>query len=79
MTAEIYPAVFHDWRHPNERVATGYGQAGVIVEMYLGIVDGRWKQVELTEDDACLMAAEMLRAAGRKKLSRKVLAKLGDS
>jgi hypothetical protein len=72
-----YPAVFRDWRNRNERVATAYGQAGVLVEMYLG--DGTWKQVELTEEDACLMAARMLRAAGRKKLSRKVLAKLGEN
>lgn len=72
-----YPGVFHDWRHPDERVATHLGVAGVRVEMYLG--DATWKQVELTEDDACLMAAAMLRAAGRKKLSRRVLSKLGES
>lgn len=77
MTKIPYPAVFHDWRRPAERVATHTGRAGVQVEMYLG--DSTWKSVELTEDDACLLAAALLRAAGRKKLSRRVLSKLGQS
>lgn len=77
-TAEIpYPPVFHDWQHDERRVATTSGIAGIGVEITLG--DRIWRRVELTEDDACLLAASLLQRAGRKKLSRKVLAKLGDS
>lgn len=66
-----YPPVFRDWEHPDRRVATTGGVAGVGVEVYLG--ESRWKRVNLTEDDACLMAASLLQRAGRDKLARKVL------
>lgn len=66
-----YPPVFHDWEHHDRKVATSSGVAGVGVEIYLG--ESRWKRVELTEEDACLMAASLLQRAGRIKLSRKVL------
>lgn len=71
MTAVPYPPVFHDWQHHDRRVATCGDIAGVGVEMYLG--ESRWKRVVLTEDDACLMAASLLRRAGQDKLARKVL------
>lgn len=66
-----YPPVFCDWEHSDRRVATSGGVAGVGVEMYLGA--STWKRVELTEDDACLMAASLLQRAGQDKLARKVL------
>jgi hypothetical protein len=69
--------MFHDWQYPDERVGTIQGPGGVGVEMYLG--DGRWKRVELTERDACLLAASLLLRAGRSKLSRRVLKALGRS
>lgn len=74
-----YPAVFRDWRRPEERAAVTTGDGGVRVEM---LVDWKgaasvWRQVELTEDDAALMAAALLRNAGHGKLSRRVLRKLG--
>lgn len=79
MSAQIpYPPVFHDWRPDNNRrVATTRGVGGVIVEMLLpGSHPPAWLQVELTEDDACLLAASLLERADRKKLARKVLEKL---
>lgn len=66
-----YPPVFRDWEHRDRRVATANGVAGVGVEMYLG--NSQWKRVELTEDDACLLAASLLQRAGRDKLARRVL------
>ena len=71
--AEIpYPAVFRDWRPDVDgRVSTSLAPGGVGVETYLG--RATWKTVELTEDDACLLAASLLEHAGQKKLARKVL------
>jgi hypothetical protein len=66
-----YPPVFRDWQFPELRVATSSGPGGPGVEMYLG--DSTWKRVELTEEDACLMAASLLRRAGKDKLADKVL------
>lgn len=72
-----YPPVFRDWRPERReegRVATAQGLAGVSVEMLVG--NHVWQSVELTEDDACMLAASLLLRAGRKKLSRRVLKKL---
>jgi hypothetical protein len=68
-----YPPVFHDWRDPGQRVATVSGAAGVAVEMLVGV--SQWTRVELTEADACLLAASLLDRAGEAKLSKRVLAK----
>lgn len=71
-----YPPVFHDWEHPDRRVATAGDIAGVGVEMLISDPDvrpGLWKRVVLTEDDACLMAVSLLQRAGQDKLARKVL------
>jgi len=71
--AEIpYPAVFRDWRPGlNGRVSTTLAPGGIGVDTFLG--RGTWKRVELTEEDACLLAASLLQRAGRDKLARKVL------
>lgn len=66
-----YPPVFHDWQFPDRRVATTSGVAGPGVDMYLG--DRMWKRVDLTETDACLMAASLLQRAEREDLAQKVL------
>lgn len=85
MSVEIpYPPVFHDWQHHDERrVATSSGLASVNVEMlkhpFARGEAAEWQVVELTEEDACLMAASLLQRAGEKKLSRKVLAKLNKN
>lgn len=69
-----YPPVFRDWRPERReqgRVATASGVGGVIVRMMLrGPV---WQEVELTEDDACLLAASLLQRADRTDLADKVL------
>jgi len=78
--AEIpYPAVFHDWRPGyRSRVATGNGHGGVIVETLLPDRPGSvWQQVEMTEQDAALLAASLLERAGYKKLSRRVVERVG--
>lgn len=69
-----YPPVFHDWEHPDRRVATSGDPGGVGVETYLGA--SAWKRVVLTEDDATLLAASLLMRAGRKKLARRVLRRM---
>ena len=75
-----YPPVFHDWRpDSDERVSTRLGPAAILVEMTAGPAPGGgllWRSVELTEDDACLLAASLLDRAGRKGLARRVLRKL---
>lgn len=71
-----YPPVFRDWRRESRdsRVATARGLAGVSVQMRPTTDPPHvWREVELTETDACLLAASLLQRAGRKKLSRKVL------
>lgn len=75
-----YPPVFRDWRHPERRVSTGSDVAGVRVATLLRVEPtggSTWIEVVLTEDDAALMAASLLLRAGHKKLSRRVLRKLG--
>lgn len=83
MAAEIpYPPVFRDWRPERReegRVSTGVTTNGVEVQMMMSSVVGggsTWKHVELTERDACLLAASLLQRAGEKKLARRVLEKL---
>lgn len=77
-----YPPVFSDWRRHativarrvDARVATGVTATGVDVQMMNpGEGPGVWHHCELTEEDAALMAASLLRCAGYKKLSKKVL------
>ncbi len=65
-----YPPVFHDWRdhRKGRRVSTGLAPGGVIVEMFQPEA-GSWRQVELTEVDACLLAASLLQRAGRDEKS----------
>lgn len=78
MSAEIpYPPVFRDWQHRERRVSTGVGPGGVWVEMFQP-ESGSWRRVELTEEDACLLAASLLQRAGRGKLAAKVLSKVGS-
>lgn len=71
-----YPAVFRDWQFRECRVATSVGAAGTFVEIFQP-ENGVWRRVELTEQDACLLAAALLRNAGQDKLSRRVLQRLG--
>ena len=67
-----YPAVFRDWQHgETRRVAVHQDRAGVGVQML--IAEHTWMEVVLTEDDACLLAARLLRLAGQGKLSKRVL------
>jgi hypothetical protein len=82
--AEIpYPPVFRDWRLAlgvDRRVATTAAAGGPMIEMFLGehVRGGAvWRGVELTEDDACLLAASLLARSGREKLAAKVLQALG--
>lgn len=76
MAREIpYPPVFRDWRvYADGRVSTSLSNAGIRVEMHHSDDDPNvWHYVELTEDDACLLAASLLQRAGKKKLANKVL------
>lgn len=75
MTEIPYPPVFHDWRPDLDgRVATSQSMAGIRVEMLRSDGPrGVWYNVELTEDDACILAASLLQRAGKKKLARRVL------
>lgn len=62
-TAEIpYPPVFHDWRPDLDiRIATSVGPSGVRVEMrFPNDPSGAWRGIELTEQDACVLAAAIL-------------------
>jgi len=68
-----YPPVFHDWRGGG-RVSTGGTASGVEVQMLEP--DGTWRVVELTEDDAVLMAASLVRRAGYEGLARRVARKV---
>lgn len=70
-----YPPVFRQLN--DRRVATVTVAGGVGVEIL--VAPGHWHRVELTEDDACLLAASLLQKAGRYKLSRRVLRKLNKS
>lgn len=73
-----YPPVFHDWQVHKRRVATSGDPMGVGVEITLGDPPGvYWQRVVLTEGDACLLAASLLERAGKEKLARRVLHKLG--
>lgn len=78
-TAQVpYPPVFHDWRSDiDARVAaTSVGVAGIRVEMMCpGDPEGMWRTVELTEDDACLLAASLLQRADQPQLAEYVLKK----
>lgn len=59
-----YPPVFHDWEFDNRRVATATGRAGVSVEVTMGVEKpAPWYRVELTEHDACLLAASLVQRA----------------
>ena len=81
-SAEIpYPPVFRDWRPDLDiRVGVAVGACGVGVEMNMEPMrDGAvpWRRAELTERDACLLAASLLQRSGQKKLAGRVLKKLG--
>jgi hypothetical protein len=73
-----YPPVFHDWRPDIDgRVATASAMAGIAVELRAAHDPPHtWRSVELTEDDACLLAASLLQRAGREKLARRLLRSL---
>lgn len=76
--AEIpYPPVFHDWEHPERRVATVQDIAGVRVSTLLPGPSSTWIEVVLTEEDAALMAASLLSRAGYVSLSKRVLKSVG--
>lgn len=76
-----YPPVFHDWRPGVDgRVASAKGPGGIEVQMRVASDPAHtWRSVEITEDDACLLAASLLQRAGRTKLSQRVLRKLSDT
>lgn len=77
-----YPPVFHDWRRRHldidRRVATYLANGGVVLEMHDRDVIGKfgWLPIELTEDDASLLAASLLEKAGHRKLAKRVVKKL---
>lgn len=75
-----YPPVFHDWRtHVDGRVTTGRAPSGIEVSTLIqpvGVRGAVWKTVELTEEDACLLAASLLDRAGERKLAQRVEKKL---
>ena len=76
-----YPPVFRDWRPDvDHRVSTGTAAGGIIVEMgYNDRAHGFiWRRAELTEDDACLLAASLLERVARERpqygeLSQRIL------
>lgn len=79
------PPVFRDWRSEQGtdlRVSTFAGPAGPGVEMFHGeTAPGGgmiWHRVELTEDDACLLAASLLQRAEREDLAELVLRGLAE-
>lgn len=73
-----YPPVFHDWRPGIQgKVATGQKVGGIEVQVrFESDAPHTWRSVELTEVDACLLAASLLQRAGHNKLSQRVLRKL---
>jgi hypothetical protein len=69
-----YPAVFRDWGNNDQRAAVASINTGIEVSMNIGADPlCRWVRVVLTEEDACLMAAALLRGAGKPNLSKRVL------
>lgn len=57
-----YPAVFHDWRsYVDVRIATSQAAAGIRVETMHSEEPGLWRGIELTERDACLLAASLVK------------------
>jgi hypothetical protein len=74
-----YPPVFHDWRPTQafRRVTSQNSNTGVEIQMLLDH-SMRWHIVELTEDDACRLAALLLLRAGRKGLANRVLRKIAE-